>query len=112
MGDDHADPMAVPPSSGREVPQRERFRRGLGAVFPGVDPELGAGWQRAATRQIVPVDKFTVDFYTRVPWFLLLGRLATGSLLGEDRAWSTSSAAGLDKAVGTGPVQAGRVGQG
>ncbi len=55
--------------------------------------------------KIVPVDKYTVDVYTKTPWYLLLGRMATGNLVPEDRAWTTSSDFTPGKAVGTGPYK-------
>jgi peptide/nickel transport system substrate-binding protein len=54
--------------------------------------------------KIVPVDKYTVDIFTKGPWFLLLYRLNSAMLI-ENRAWATGPDGSPDKSMGTGPYK-------
>jgi peptide/nickel transport system substrate-binding protein len=58
----------------------------------------------ASLDRAVAVDKYTVDFVTKQPWFLMLAQF-NSSFLVENRIWSTSSEYGIDKGMGTGPYK-------
>jgi peptide/nickel transport system substrate-binding protein len=54
--------------------------------------------------KIVPVNKNTVDIFTKGPWFLLLYRLNSAMFI-ENRAWTTGPEGSPDKEMGTGPYK-------
>lgn len=58
----------------------------------------GSGIQQVD--KVVPVDKHTVDFFTKGPWFLLLYRL-NSTMLMEHPSWGSKP----DAAMGTGPYK-------
>jgi peptide/nickel transport system substrate-binding protein len=54
--------------------------------------------------RVVPVNKHTVDIFTKQPWFLMLMQF-NSSFIVQDRAWTTRPEFSYDQGMGTGPYK-------